>query len=210
MSSSDSARTTLFVARHGEAAYESDLVSDAGGWLTPTGRRHARALGGALRGEGVVSVWTSPLSRAVQTAELAAAVLDVDDVVVREDLREYGVGALEGRAVDEGEEIGPVLHAWSEGDDGATIPGGERVGDIAARMHGVLEEAATTHRGRAVLLVSHGGAILTAVPVFAGRPRLSAHTHTLSAGRHLTLEHTGAGQAWHLADHGAVRQSTLR
>ena len=28
----------VFVARHGEAVYESELLSDAGGWLTPLGR----------------------------------------------------------------------------------------------------------------------------------------------------------------------------
>ena len=32
----------VFVARHGEAAYESALLSDAGGWLTPLGRLQAR------------------------------------------------------------------------------------------------------------------------------------------------------------------------
>ena len=202
------APTTLFVARHGEATYESGVLGDFGGWLTQTGREQARRLGACLRGEGVVSVWTSPLSRAVQTAELAASVLGLDDVVVREDLREYGVGDLAGKDVDEGAEIGPVFHAWSEGDDTATIPGGERIGDIVARVHAVLEEAASNHPGRAVLVVSHGGAILSAVPVFAGRPRLSAHQITLAAGGHLTLEHDGG--AWRLTDDGAVSRTTLR
>ena len=202
------APTTLFVARHGEATYESELVNDHGGWLTTAGRQQARHLGESLRGEGVVSVWTSPLSRAVQTAELAASALGVDDVVVREDLREYGVGALAGQDADESAEIGPVLHAWAEGDDAATIPGGERIGDIVARVHRVLEEAASRHRGHAVLVVSHGGAILSAVPVLAAQPRVSAHEHELEACGHLTLRHDG--EAWRLDDHSCVRPTTLR
>ena len=200
--------TTLLVARHGEATYESSLLGDFGGWLTGTGRQQARDLGKRLRDEDVASVWTSPLSRAVQTAEIAAAVLGVDDVVVREDLREYGVGDLAGKDVDEGAVIGPVFTAWSEGDDNATIPGAERISDIVTRVHRVLDEAAAIHRDRAVLLVSHGGAILSAVPVFAGQARHSAHAHTLAAGGHLTLRQDG--DAWRLAENGSVRQTTLR
>src|SRR6478735_8890928 len=83
----------VLVARHGEAEYETDLCSDDGGSLTPLGRKQARELGVSLQGERVARVWTSSLSRAVQTAEIVAGVLGVD-VVVREGLREYGVGAL--------------------------------------------------------------------------------------------------------------------
>ncbi|MCW2765714.1 MAG: hypothetical protein JWO11_1673, partial [Nocardioides sp.] len=92
--------TRVFVARHGEAAYESDLVTDDGGSLTRLGRTQARALAEELRGERIARVWTSPLSRAVQTAEIVAGLLDLD-VVVREGLREYGVGSLSGTDADE-------------------------------------------------------------------------------------------------------------
>ena len=34
----------VFVARHGEALYENELLSDAGGWLSPLGREQARTL----------------------------------------------------------------------------------------------------------------------------------------------------------------------
>ena len=87
--------TRVFVARHGEAEYETDLVCDDGGSLTALGRQQARELGASLSGERIARVWTSSLSRAVQTAEIAAGVLGVD-VVVREGLREYGVGDLAG------------------------------------------------------------------------------------------------------------------
>lgn len=38
----------LYVARHGEAVYESELLSDAGGWLSPWGRQQAADLGTSL------------------------------------------------------------------------------------------------------------------------------------------------------------------
>ena len=63
-------------------------------------------------------------------------------LILREGLREYGVGSLAGTHADEREALEPVFAAWAAGDDDAAIPGGERVGDIVARMAAVLEEVA--------------------------------------------------------------------
>ncbi|QIM20364.1 histidine phosphatase family protein [Phycicoccus sp. HDW14] len=177
----------VVLARHGEAEYESGLTTDDGGSLTAAGRQQARDLGTALRDEHVARVWCSPLSRAVQTAEIAASVLGVD-VVVREGLREYGVGSLAGTATDEASVIGPVFGAWLAGDDEARIPGGERVTDVVARVRRVLEEVADTHRGETVLVVSHGGAVMATVPELVGAPRSLAHDLVLPGGGHLLLE----------------------
>lgn len=184
--------TRVFLARHGDADYETDRVTDDGGSLSPAGRRQARDLGERLRGERIARVWCSPLSRAVQTAEIAAGVLGVD-VVVREGLREYGVGALAGTAADEGAELGPVFEAWVAGDDEATIPGGEGVAGIAARVAGVLDEVRDAHRGEGVLVVSHGGAIMTTVPVLLAAPRATAYDLVLPGGGHVALEGDDAG-----------------
>ena len=160
----------ILVARHGEAEYETDLCSDHGGSLTPLGRKQARELGTSLLGERVARVWTSPLSRAVQTAEIAAGVLGVD-VVVREDLREYGVGRLAGTQLHEKAYFEGVFRRWVEGDDDAAIDGGERVAEVVARVEGVLREVADEHRGETALVISHGGAMLATLPQLAGLPR---------------------------------------
>ena len=182
----------LFLARHGEADYETDLVTDHGGSLSVTGRAQARGLGERLRGERIARVWCSPLSRAVQTAEIAAAVLGVD-VVVREDLREYGVGALAGTEADESAELGPVFAAWVAGDESARIPGGETVREIATRVTGVLDEVRDVHRGEGALVVGHGGAIMITVPLLLGTPRSSAHDLVLPGGGFLALEGDDTG-----------------
>ena len=157
-------------------------MTDDGGSLTALGRRQARELAAQLRGERVARIWCSPLARAVQTAEIVAAALAGDgllDVVVREGLREYGVGSLAGTHADEREELGPVFEAWAAGDDEATIPGGERVADVVARVSAVLREIADEHPGETVLVVSHGGAVLATLPELVGRPRASAYDLTL-------------------------------
>jgi probable phosphoglycerate mutase len=193
----------LFVARHGEAEYETELCGDDGGSLTALGRRQARELADRLRGERIARVWTSPLSRAVQTAEIAAAALGVD-VVVREGLREYGVGALAGTAIGEKEYFEGVFRRWAGGDDAARIDGGERIGDFVGRVAAALDEVADTHPGEAALVVSHGGAILASVPQLAGLPRTHGLGVTLANGGALELEKDADG--WRLVrwdlDHG--------
>ncbi len=186
--------TRVFLARHGEADYETDLVTDQGGWLSAAGRAQARELGERLLPERIARVWCSPLSRAVQTAEIAAGVLGVD-VVVREGLREYGVGALAGTDTSESAALRPVFDAWVAGDDAATIPGGEGIAAIAARVVGVLDEVRDAHRGEGVLVVSHGGAIMVAVPELLRTPRATAHDLHLPGGGHVALE--GDDSGWH-------------
>lgn len=192
----------VFLARHGEAEYETALVTDDGGSLTARGREQSRALAERLRGERVARVWTSPLSRAVQTAEIAAAALDVD-VVVREGLREYGVGSLAGTDGDEAAVVGPVLRAWVEGDEGATIPGGEPVAGIVGRVRGVLDEIADAHPGEAVLVVTHGGTIQATVPELLGLPRAAAYDLVLPGAGLVELEADADG--WRLVRRDADR-----
>lgn len=155
----------VFLARHGESDQESPLLSDAGGWLTPRGREQSRALAHLLAGERIARVWTSDMSRAVQTGEIAAAGLGVD-VVVRAGLRELGVGDAAGTTGDPAP-FADVFTAWVSGDLSARIPGAESGTEVVERVGAVLEEVSDTHRGESVLVVSHGGAIRAAVPALA-------------------------------------------
>jgi 2,3-bisphosphoglycerate-dependent phosphoglycerate mutase len=166
----------IFVARHGEAAYESPLLSDAGGWLTALGRRQSRQLADSLAGERLARVFTSDLARAVQTGEVVAGQLGTD-VVVREGLREFSVGEHAGADMDP-DPFAPTFTSWLAGDLDARIAGGESGAEVVARVEAALSEVADSHRGEAVLVVSHGGAICLAVPVLA-RNLDAAHAREL-------------------------------
>lgn len=155
----------VFVARHGEAEYESDLLSDAGGSLSSKGRAQSRELGESLRGERVSRIYASSMARAVQTAEIVAGVLGVD-VVVREGLREFGVGVHAGTDGDP-DPFRPVFSRWLEGDHEARIEGAESGTEVIERVSAELELVADQHRGESALVVSHGGAICTGVPALA-------------------------------------------
>jgi phosphohistidine phosphatase len=65
----------VFLLRHAEAAQETLAMRDPHRHLTPTGRRQARDIGDRLRWHDCTPthIWSSPLVRAIQTAELVAA-----------------------------------------------------------------------------------------------------------------------------------------
>ena len=68
----------IYLVRHGDAVPEEDAGSDRDRWLSPRGREAARILGRLLRETRVEpdAIVSSPLPRAVQTAELIAQMID--------------------------------------------------------------------------------------------------------------------------------------
>jgi len=178
---------TLIVARHGEAEYDSQHVSDAGGSLTAVGRIQAKELAESLRDRKVAAVWCSDMARAVQTAEIVAAVLDVP-VRVRSGLREFSVGALAGEP-DAWPVLDEVFAHWMAGDLSAGCPGTETGTDVLRRVRAELEVLADQFRGETVAVISHGGVIGFVLPQLArnvrpdlsvGRPMANCGTCELS------------------------------
>jgi broad specificity phosphatase PhoE len=133
-------------------------MNATGGSLTRLGREQARDLGERMRSEKVAAVMCSELSRAVQTAEIAAGVLGLP-VHVRGRLHEFSAGDYLGRPYDPGF-FDVMVRAWLDGDLSRGVPGGETRRQTADRVLGVLEEVADQFRGETVLVVSHGGVIL--------------------------------------------------
>ena len=73
----------MFLIRHAAAIDETLELRDPMRHLTPDGRKQATGLGDRLRWHDCVPthVWTSPLVRAVQTAELVVQALKIDAAI---------------------------------------------------------------------------------------------------------------------------------
>jgi len=180
--------TTMVIARHGETEYESSEWNGEGGSLTLLGRKQAADLAASLAGRRVAHVWSSTLARAVQTAEIAAAVLGVG-VTTRLGLCEFGPGSLGGPR-----DLDPFVDTylrWLDGDLDERLPGGESGREVADRFGAVLREIADAHPGETVLVVSHGGAIGLGVPAIA---RMDAERSRL--GNCDTVEVLADADAW--------------
>lgn len=74
----------LLIIRHGDAVEDAPGLGDAGRWLTGKGRKTTRHVGRWLAespSHRPVEIWTSPLVRAVQTAEIIAEAAGLGDSV---------------------------------------------------------------------------------------------------------------------------------
>lgn len=151
--------TRLLLVRHGQSTWNADGRWQ--GWADPPlselGRVQAeRAAGGAGQVDAVVS---SDLQRALETAEIMASALGVEDVEVEPDLRERDVGELTGLTRVEIDARWPDLLAPSSGvAAGRSPPGGESIGDLTSRVVRAIGRVAASHQGT-VLVVTHGGVV---------------------------------------------------
>jgi probable phosphoglycerate mutase len=149
----------LYLARHGETEWNAigRLQGATDVPLAASGREQAKVLGELLRGEGIVSVTTSDLSRARQTGEIAGAALGLTaPPFVDHELRERSFGIFEGLTRDELEaNHAEAWRAWRA--TGLVPAGGEPPENIVARMKRAVGRCFA--RGGPMLIVSHGAAM---------------------------------------------------
>jgi broad specificity phosphatase PhoE len=154
--------TTILLARHGETDWnrKGRFQGYADPPLNRTGRAQAVDLSVALMAEQLAAVYSSPLRRALETAEVLAASHGLEPVPV-DDLREVDVGSWSGLTRAEVEERFPAQFArWL--DYGQGWEDGETYEEMGRRAVDALLRLAAAHDGERVLAVTHGGPIRAA------------------------------------------------
>ncbi|MFH8517836.1 histidine phosphatase family protein [Streptomyces gelaticus] len=148
---------TLLLARHGQTVWHAENryagVSDIA--LTDEGRRQARQLGEWAALNRVDAVWTSTVSRAIETARPACEALGLTPRREHE-LRECDFGEVEGRTLAEFASEQPEWARQYRADPVAhPFPGAEDPRVAAARGTAALRRIAGGHPGQRVLVVAH-------------------------------------------------------
>jgi ribonuclease H / adenosylcobalamin/alpha-ribazole phosphatase len=163
--------TTTLLLRHGETALSRERRFAGRGDvpLTAAGMRQAAAVADRLAARGGIDlVLTSPLQRALRTAETVAAATAAP-LQVEKDLAETDFGDWEGLTFAEASARWPdALASWLASAD-VPPPGGESFAAVAARVGAVTERLLAAHRNRMLLLVSH----VTPIKVIACRALLA-------------------------------------
>jgi broad specificity phosphatase PhoE len=160
--------TTILLARHGETDWNRDnrFQGHADPPLNATGRAQAADLSAALVDVPLAAVYSSPLRRAFETAEIAAAPHGLSPLPL-DALREVDVGSWQGLTRSEIEARFPDQFArWR--DYGSGWEDGESYEEMGRRVIGALLELAATHEGKRILVVSHGGPVRAAYAFAAG------------------------------------------
>ena len=173
--------------RHGESTANRDGVYS--GWqdvrLTPRGEAQARNAGAALLGIRFTRILSSDLSRAVETARLAAVGAGLADLPIQQlaGLRERNLGDWQGQdraRLKRAHPEGPLLR-W----DGSP-PRGETLAQVAHRVLDTL--IALPDAEGSTLLVAHGGVIRILTGLLDGVPRDELWTRKIPNAEPISIQ----------------------
>ncbi len=148
--------TRIILARHGETEWNAGEVfrgrRDVG--LNEVGIEQAELLGDYLADVTIEAVYSSPLMRALDTAQRIASRHKLD-VRAAEGLVDFDFGAWEGLTHPEVKDTcGALYETWLKEPHLVQMPSGERLDDVRQRARGVLD-GVLSERGGTVVLVSH-------------------------------------------------------
>ena len=187
--------TTILLARHGETDWnrQGRFQGHADPPLNATGRAQAAELAAELKAVGLAAVYSSPLRRALETAQAVAAEHGLDPVAV-DALREVDVGSWQGLTRVEIETQFPEQFArWLDYDQG--WEDGESYEKMGRRAVAALLELALAHEGERVLAVTHGGPIRAAFAFADGSSHADARRLGPRIGNVFLAEFAVEGEA---------------
>ena len=146
----------LILARHGETAWNVEKVfrGRADVDLNRVGLKQAELLGKYLSNWELEAIYSSPLRRALDTANMVARYQKVA-VRVAEGLTDFDYGEWQSVPEQEVKKLYPaLLNEWHSNPHKVRTPGGESLEDVRRRVVELINDILPRHRGN-VLLVSH-------------------------------------------------------
>jgi len=138
--------------------------------LNDTGRQQAGFAANGLRDVKLDVIYTSPLQRAAETAEIIRGGRNIP-IYPSEGLKEMGVGEWEGLLVSEIDQKYPGQYdIWRTAPTRIRLKGGELFTDTQQRAWKTFWEIVKKHEGKNVLIVSHMMCISSILLTIAGIP----------------------------------------
>jgi probable phosphoglycerate mutase len=162
--------TKLLLIRHAATDAVGKHLSGrtTGVHLNREGQTQVQKLVQRLTGLPLAAIYTSPLERAVQTAEPIAKALQLD-IIFCDDFQELDFGEWTGNSFEtlSSEEQFQLFNSFRSN---TRIPGGESMLEAQARFITGLQKLCTMHQHQTVAVVSHSDLIKSAVAYYAGIP----------------------------------------
>jgi probable phosphoglycerate mutase len=174
-------KTTIIAVRHGET--EWNLVGKQQGHLdsalTALGLLQAKALGDGLKRFTIDRFYSGDLGRAVQTSQAISEAIELN-FMVDSRLRERNLGILQGMTRREFRLNHPEESMLFEGNDpDYMLPQGESIRQRYQRAVQCVEELAALNAGRTILIVTHGGILMSLMHKSISLPLTQKRTYSL-------------------------------
>ena len=152
--------TCILLVRHGQTGWnegagqvryrgQTDIPLDE------VGHTQARALATRLADEPIAGIYSSPLQRAVQTAQPTAEKFGLP-AIPHPGLLDMNLGQWQGLTHAEAARRYPDIHCqWLKAPHTVTLPGGENLAAVLERGQSAVTELVARHAGQTILLVGH-------------------------------------------------------
>lgn len=147
----------IILVRHGQT--EWNRQERFRGWvdidLDATGLRQAEAAAERVARWEVAAIYSSPLRRAMDTAQIIANRLSLP-VVPLEGINDMNFGIWQGLSIGEVKENYPELFdLWRYSPQRLEIPQGESLEDVRKRVVATIDDLTARHEGSTVAMVTH-------------------------------------------------------
>jgi alpha-ribazole phosphatase len=162
----------LFLTRHGQTDWniagryqgQSDVpLNQAGQW-------QAEQIANRLSRETIHAIYSSDLSRAVDTAQKIANMQKENPTFQKDSRwRELSFGDWEGLTYKEMSAHSPDLFSrWMVDPENISTPNGETLIQLSERVKSVFDEIKNNHQDQTVLVVGHSGSLQTLLAATLG------------------------------------------
>ncbi len=170
--------TTIWLTRHGQSIYNTQNRVGGDSNLSPNGRFYANSLSDFMQDVDVEEVWTSTLTRTIQTASRLGRPIQRWKI-----LDEIQAGLCDGLTYEEISQQYPMVFEGRSTDKlRYRYPQGESYEDVIRRVEPII--LALEHRSTPVLVVAHQAILRVIYGYFMNKskeevPRLSIPLHTV-------------------------------
>jgi len=148
--------TKLILARHGETVWNVEKIyrGRADVNLDEVGVKQAGLLGKYLSNWELEAIYSSPLRRAIDTANIIARYQNIG-VHIAEGLIDFDYGELQSLPEQEAKRLYPTIHnEWHNNPHKVKMPGGESLEDVKRRAIEVVNDVLSKYQG-SIVLVAH-------------------------------------------------------
>jgi broad specificity phosphatase PhoE len=149
--------TRVYLVRHGTTDWNKEEIfrGRVDCKLNETGQAEARALAGYFKDIPVEVIYSSPLSRATETAQVIAAAKGLR-VLPDPAFMDMDFGAWQGLPLKEvKEKYSDLYRVWRERPQAIIFPGGENLAQVRARAREGLTRVVQDNPEKTVLIISH-------------------------------------------------------
>jgi len=160
-----------YVLLHGQTDFDAEgrIIGNNDPGLNDAGRAQASDAAQALKEKGIDMILSSPQKRTMETAEIVAIALNIDEIKITKGLKLYerAFGDLEGMLITEVDMF--ALTSWF---GNAATPNGETVRETANRVIAYMNNMVKIFRTKTMLLVVPEHVLKVLYWFFTGLPEL--------------------------------------